>query len=162
MQVLKKHPDHGETLAMKGLIINYMSEDRKDEAFELVRRGLKHNLKSHVCWHVYGCVGRGTMQGLVGRYLCSSLLQAASAHSTDRRVTYGCLKDSWQLPIIQLPVHHCTAKPYHSAWGGVCPMIIANMLPSAKTYSLSPLLLESDVDRISWLFGGICYCRARC
>lgn len=55
MQVLKKHPDHGETLAMKGLIINYQSEDRKEEAFELVRRGLKHNLKSHVCWHVYGC-----------------------------------------------------------------------------------------------------------
>ena len=40
---------------MKGLIVNYQSEDRKEEAFELVRRGLKHNLKSHVCWHVYGC-----------------------------------------------------------------------------------------------------------
>lgn len=53
-QVLKKSPDHGETLAMKGLIVNMMNEDRKDEAFELVKRGLKHNLKSHVCWHVMG------------------------------------------------------------------------------------------------------------
>jgi N-alpha-acetyltransferase 15/16, NatA auxiliary subunit len=41
---------------MKGLIINCMSEERKDEAFELVRKGLKFNLKSHVCWHVYGWV----------------------------------------------------------------------------------------------------------
>jgi len=54
-QVLKKNPDHGETLAMKGLIINCMNEERKDEAFDLVKRGLKHNLKSHVCWHVLGC-----------------------------------------------------------------------------------------------------------
>ncbi len=52
--MLKKSPDHGETLAMKGLIVNMMNEDRKDEAFELVKRGLKHNLKSHVCWHVMG------------------------------------------------------------------------------------------------------------
>lgn len=53
-QILKRVPDHGETLAMKGLIVNCMTEERKDEAFELVRKGLKHNLKSHVCWHVYG------------------------------------------------------------------------------------------------------------
>ena len=54
-QILKKNPDHGETLAMKGLIINCMNEERKEEAFDLVKRGLKHNLKSHVCWHVLGC-----------------------------------------------------------------------------------------------------------
>lgn len=41
---------------MKGLILNCMTEERKEEAFELVRKGLKHNLKSHVCWHVYGWV----------------------------------------------------------------------------------------------------------
>ncbi len=51
-QILKKSPEHGETLAMKGLTLNYM--DRKEEAYELVRRGLKADLKSHVCWHVYG------------------------------------------------------------------------------------------------------------
>lgn len=51
-QILKKFPDHGETLAMKGLTLNYM--DKKDEAYELVRKGLKSDLRSHVCWHVYG------------------------------------------------------------------------------------------------------------
>ncbi|KAJ0959684.1 hypothetical protein J5N97_000652 [Dioscorea zingiberensis] len=41
--ILKKFPDHGETLAMKGLTLNCM--DRKSEAYELVRRGLKNDLK---------------------------------------------------------------------------------------------------------------------
>ncbi|KAJ6846813.1 N-alpha-acetyltransferase 15, NatA auxiliary subunit [Iris pallida] len=54
--ILKKFPDHGETLSMKGLILNCM--DRKSEAYELVRRGLKNDLKSHVCWHVYGLLYR--------------------------------------------------------------------------------------------------------
>lgn len=36
-----------ETLAMKGLIMNCLG--KKDEAYELVRRGLRNDLKSHVC-----------------------------------------------------------------------------------------------------------------
>lgn len=55
-QVLKKFPEHGETLSMKGLVVSNMGSDRKDEAYDLVRRGLKADLKSHVCWHVYGWV----------------------------------------------------------------------------------------------------------
>lgn len=39
---------------MQGLTLNYM--DKKEEAYDFVRRGLKADLKSHVCWHVYGCV----------------------------------------------------------------------------------------------------------
>ncbi|KAF2323305.1 hypothetical protein GH714_034540 [Hevea brasiliensis] len=45
-----------ETLSMKGLTLNCM--DRKSEAYELVRLGLKNDLKSHVCWHVYGLLYR--------------------------------------------------------------------------------------------------------
>ncbi|KAL9304484.1 hypothetical protein ACSQ67_021747 [Phaseolus vulgaris] len=41
---------------MKGLTLNCM--DRKSEAYELVRQGLKNDLKSHVCWHVYGLLYR--------------------------------------------------------------------------------------------------------
>ena len=37
---------------MKGLTLNCLG--RKDEAYELVRKGLRNDLKSHVCWHVYG------------------------------------------------------------------------------------------------------------
>lgn len=54
--ILKKHPDHGETLCMKGLTLSYL--DRKEEAYQLVRKGLKHDLKSHVCWHVFGLLYR--------------------------------------------------------------------------------------------------------
>jgi len=36
-----------ETLAMKGLTLNCLG--RKEEAYEFVRRGLRNDLKSHVC-----------------------------------------------------------------------------------------------------------------
>ncbi|KAL6568104.1 N-alpha-acetyltransferase 16, NatA auxiliary subunit [Orobanche hederae] len=45
-----------ETISMKGLTLNCM--ERKSEAYELVRLGLKNDLKSHVCWHVYGLLYR--------------------------------------------------------------------------------------------------------
>lgn len=36
----------------QGLLLNCL--DRKEEAYELVKRGVKNDLRSHVCWHVYG------------------------------------------------------------------------------------------------------------
>ena len=45
-----------ETLAMKGLITNCLG--RKDEAYELVKKGLTNDLRSHVCWHVFGLLQR--------------------------------------------------------------------------------------------------------
>ena len=41
---------------MKGLILNAM--DKKTEAYELARLALKSNLKSHICWHVFGLIYR--------------------------------------------------------------------------------------------------------
>ncbi|KAF9930828.1 N-alpha-acetyltransferase 16, NatA auxiliary subunit [Linnemannia zychae] len=55
-QILKKFPEHGETLALKGLFLNHL--DRKEEAYEFVKKGLRHDLKSHVCWHVFGLLYR--------------------------------------------------------------------------------------------------------
>lgn len=51
-----KYTEHGETLAMKGLTLNCLG--RKDEAYEYVRRGLRNDLRSPVCWHVYGLLQR--------------------------------------------------------------------------------------------------------
>ncbi|KAF0037930.1 hypothetical protein F2P81_010804 [Scophthalmus maximus] len=51
-----KFAEHGETLAMKGLTLNCLG--KKEEACDLVRRGLRNDLKSHVCWHVYGLLQR--------------------------------------------------------------------------------------------------------
>lgn len=50
--ILTKFPDHGETLAMKGLVLNCM--ERKQEAYDYVKRGVKANIRSSMCWHVYG------------------------------------------------------------------------------------------------------------
>jgi len=68
--ILKKFPDHGETLAMKGLTLNCMGQkddtpelkeqgiSLKKEAHDLVKLGLKQDPTSHVCWHVYGLLYR--------------------------------------------------------------------------------------------------------
>jgi hypothetical protein len=55
--ILKKFPNHGETLAMKGLSLNYLN--KRDEAHSLVKLGLMNDMKyvqdqktrSHgLCW----------------------------------------------------------------------------------------------------------------
>lgn len=51
-----KYSEHGETQAMKGLILNCLG--RKEEAYDMVQRGLRNDLKSHVCWHVFGLLQR--------------------------------------------------------------------------------------------------------
>jgi len=51
-QILRKNPKHGETLAMKGLITNSLGKTA--EAFAIAKEALKYDMKSHVCWHVYG------------------------------------------------------------------------------------------------------------
>ncbi|KAH9904148.1 N-terminal acetyltransferase A, auxiliary subunit [Xylariomycetidae sp. FL2044] len=55
-QILKKNPKHGDTMAMKALIIN--SQGKTDEAFALGKEALQADMKSHICWHVYGLLYR--------------------------------------------------------------------------------------------------------
>jgi len=42
-QILKKFPNHGETLAMKGLTLNY--SNKREEALSLVKMGLMHDMR---------------------------------------------------------------------------------------------------------------------
>jgi tetratricopeptide (TPR) repeat protein len=53
---LKKNPNHGDTEAMKALILNSLNQG--DEAFALCKDALRHDMKSHICWHVYGLLWR--------------------------------------------------------------------------------------------------------
>lgn len=39
---------------MKGLVLTNM--DKKEEGIELVKKGVKLDITSHICWHVYGIV----------------------------------------------------------------------------------------------------------
>lgn len=43
-QILRKHPSHGDTQAMKALILS--SQGKNDEAFELCKLALKNAMKS--------------------------------------------------------------------------------------------------------------------
>ncbi|KAG2204981.1 hypothetical protein INT47_002605 [Mucor saturninus] len=54
--ILKKHPEHGETMALKGLFLNNL--EKKEEGYEYVKKGLLKDLTSHICWHVYGLLYR--------------------------------------------------------------------------------------------------------
>ncbi|KAJ4468810.1 NMDA receptor-regulated protein 1-domain-containing protein [Lentinula aciculospora] len=56
-QILKKHPEHGETLCMKGLVLVHMG--RREEGVELVRKGIRMDLTSHIVWHVFGLIQKG-------------------------------------------------------------------------------------------------------
>lgn len=55
-QILRVVPNHGDTQAMKALIMN--SQGQQEEAFALAKIALKNDMKSHVCWHVYGLLYR--------------------------------------------------------------------------------------------------------
>eukprot|EP00605_Chrysophyceae_sp_TOSAG23-4_P000711 GSChrysophyteH1.ASY1.ANO1.795.1 assembled CDS len=58
-EILKKFPNHGETQAMKGLVYNCEEgEENKEKAHEWIKLGLKNDIRSHVCWHVYGLIHR--------------------------------------------------------------------------------------------------------
>ena len=45
---------------MKGLMLSCLN--RKQEAYELVKAGVTANLRSHVCWHVYGLLYRSDQE----------------------------------------------------------------------------------------------------
>ncbi|KAJ9602074.1 hypothetical protein H2200_013434 [Cladophialophora chaetospira] len=55
-QILRKSPNHADTQAMKALIISH--QGHTEEAFALAKTALNNNMKSHVCWHVYGLLYR--------------------------------------------------------------------------------------------------------
>ncbi|KAL2176997.1 NMDA receptor-regulated protein 1-domain-containing protein [Thermothelomyces heterothallicus CBS 202.75] len=55
-QILKKNPKHGDTMSMKALILN--AQGKTEEAFALAKEALTIDMKSYICWHVYGILYR--------------------------------------------------------------------------------------------------------
>ena len=45
-----------ETVAMKGLFCHCLN--RREEGMELIKKGLRLDLRSHICWHVFGLAYR--------------------------------------------------------------------------------------------------------
>ncbi|KAG6896551.1 hypothetical protein C0992_007498 [Termitomyces sp. T32_za158] len=56
-QILKKFPEHGETICMKGLVLTHMG--KREEGIDLVKKGVKLDLTSHIVWHVFGLIQKG-------------------------------------------------------------------------------------------------------
>lgn len=46
-----------ETLSMKGLL--FVHQGKRDEGQELVKKGIRNDLTSHIVWHVYGLIQKG-------------------------------------------------------------------------------------------------------
>jgi len=55
-QILEKCPLNGETLSMKGLILQ--SQDKWEEAKPFIEAGLDNNKKSRTCWNIFGLMKR--------------------------------------------------------------------------------------------------------
>lgn len=42
---------------MKGLVLTHMG--RREEGVDLVKQGMRLDLTSHICWHVFGLIQKG-------------------------------------------------------------------------------------------------------
>ena len=42
---------------MKGLVLAHMG--RREEGIDLVKKGVRFDLTSHICWHVFGLIQKG-------------------------------------------------------------------------------------------------------
>lgn len=73
-QILKKYPQHGgeripyclaislvqlavETMCMKGLVMVHLGE--REAGIALVKDGMRKDLQSHICWHVWALIQKG-------------------------------------------------------------------------------------------------------
>ena len=54
--ILEKVPTHGETVAIKGLVL--FSIHQRDEGLALAKLGVRYDLTSFICWHALGIVYR--------------------------------------------------------------------------------------------------------
>lgn len=54
--LLLKYPNHGEVLSFRALILTNTDPNKRDEIMQFAREGLRHDLKSYLCWHVLGVV----------------------------------------------------------------------------------------------------------
>ncbi|KIY45057.1 N-terminal acetyltransferase A, auxiliary subunit [Fistulina hepatica ATCC 64428] len=86
--ILKKYPEHGETLCMKGLLLVNMG--KRDEGAELVKQGVRLDLTSHIVWHVYGLVQKSD------KNYEEALKSYAQALKFDKD-NYSILRDAAQL-----------------------------------------------------------------
>lgn len=91
-QILKKNPKHGDTMSMKALIMN--AQGKTEEAFALAKEALRVDMKSHICWHVYGILYRTN----------KNFDEAIKAYKTALRLEPESLQIQRDLAILQVQI----------------------------------------------------------
>jgi len=56
--ILRKFPDHGETMSIKAFALRSLYNEKKEESYELAKKGLSKDIRSYICWHVYAILLR--------------------------------------------------------------------------------------------------------
>lgn len=154
--ILKRFPKHGETLCMKGLILHHhntssksnseeiiTSEDeptkkRKAEAITLVKMGLMQDMRSHVCWHVYGLLYRSER----------NYAEAIKAYKQALRIDEGNLQILRDLSLLQVQMRDLNGfeKTRHT---------ILELAPSQKLNWLTFALSKHMNDNLEGAIGVI-------
>lgn len=105
VRVDAKHPGHRcrsprftETLCMKGLILTHLG--KREEGIELVKKGIRFDLTSHICWHVFGLIQKGEKNyeealksyTLALKYdkVCGELVSQSRTLTTHRKTSTCC------------------------------------------------------------------------
>ncbi|TSO15269.1 N-alpha-acetyltransferase 15, NatA auxiliary subunit [Bagarius yarrelli] len=106
-----KFSEHGETLAMKGLTLNCLG--RKEEAYELVRRGLRNDLKSHETRYHLLQLRPAQRASWIGYAIAYHLLQdyemAAKIVEEFRKTQQACCNDTHTRKQLQLKLSQDTS-----------------------------------------------------
>ena len=55
-KILKDFANHGETQSMKALLLH--NTGKKEESYEYIKKGIRNDIRSHICWHAYGLMHR--------------------------------------------------------------------------------------------------------
>ena len=77
-----------ETLCMKGLILTHMG--KREEGLELVKKGVRLDLTSHIVWHVFGLIQKGEKNYEEALKSYTQALRFDKVSSTPTTVFFRC------------------------------------------------------------------------
>jgi len=100
----------------QGLIISSQDTCKKEEAYDLARKGIKNNLKSHVTWHVFGWVSRPIF------HQCDTLLPQApcgNIFAFSRAAHLACMHNAATIVLTNTASKHLTPDSSQTAGGAV-------------------------------------------
>lgn len=154
-QAYVQHALVTETLAMKGLFMTCLGPDSKLEGYELVKRGVKMDMGSHIVWHVYGLLHRAdkNFEEALKCYTQASKIEKVSivaSHLVPSKLTMEVqLQDSMSIlgDMATLTIHLRHYEAYVDARLSILrigPRLRRNWIGLAVSQHLAKQYLEAD------------------